>query len=316
MSNPTFAGLPESTDADLVAIDFETANRRRDSACCVGVALVQGGSVVSRGAVLIDPESEFDTFNSRLTGIDSSSVVHADSFEKVWPRLRRLLHGRTLVAHNAGFDVGVLQSMLYRYRLVGVDAKVLCTLSLAKAVWPGQASYSLSKLTQSLGLPSFRHHRADDDAVACAELLLAMCRERSVADAHDLVGLVGATARHLRESPVPESVPTLSGIENGGVLARRSLEGKTVCFTGSMVSMPRKQAGAIVVAAGGMVSGNVSRKVDYLVLGEADFVDFVGGDATTKSKRALQLIDEGESIEIVSEHALWKMLAIEDESDR
>lgn len=201
MSNAIFAGLPEPIDADLVAIDFETANRRRDSACCVGIALIRGDSVVSRGAVLIDPESEFDSFNSRLTGIDSSSVVHADNFENVWPSLRRLLHGRTVVAHNAGFDISVLQSMLTRYRLSGVDAEVLCTLRLAKAVWPGQASYSLSKLTQSVGLPSFRHHRADDDAVACAMLLLAMCRERSAADALDLVRLVGVTPRRLQESP-------------------------------------------------------------------------------------------------------------------
>ena len=315
VNNAIFDGLPDATDGDVVAIDFETANRRRDSACCVGVALVRGDSIVSRGAVLIDPEAEFDAINSRLTGIDSSSVAHADNFEKVWPRLRRLLHGRTVVAHNAGFDVGVLQSMLSRYSLSGVDADVLCTLSLAKTVWPGQPTYSLSKLTQSVGLPRFRHHRADDDAVACAELLLAMCRERSAVDAHDLVKLVGATPRRLRASPETESVRNPPEIAKGGGLGRRSLEGKTVCFTGAMVSMPRKKAGAVVVAAGGMVSGNVSKKVDYLVLGEADFFDFVGGDATTKSKKALQLIDKGASIEIVSEHALWKMFATEDESD-
>jgi DNA ligase (NAD+) len=43
--------------------------------------------------------------------------------------------------------------------------------------------------------------------------------------------------------------------------------GKTVVFTGT-ISMPRAEAKKAVEAAGGKVSGSVSRKTDYVVAGE------------------------------------------------
>jgi DNA ligase (NAD+) len=45
------------------------------------------------------------------------------------------------------------------------------------------------------------------------------------------------------------------------------LEGKTVCFTGTL-SLPREEASIIVEQHGGTVVGSVSRNVDYLIVGE------------------------------------------------
>ena len=48
---------------------------------------------------------------------------------------------------------------------------LLCTVKLSRRVFPGQPSYSLHKLTESLGLPDFNHHRALDDTMAAAGIL-------------------------------------------------------------------------------------------------------------------------------------------------
>jgi DNA ligase (NAD+) len=47
-----------------------------------------------------------------------------------------------------------------------------------------------------------------------------------------------------------------------------ALAGKTFVFTGTLKTMTRGQAEALVKAAGGRVSSNVSRKTDYVVAGE------------------------------------------------
>ena len=101
--------------------------------------------------------------------------------------------------------------------------------------------------------------------------------------------------------------------DNREALEHRAFKGKRVCFTGAMVSMLRKDAASLVVQAGGTVSGTVSKATDYLVLGEAGFFNFVDGHATTKSKKAMRLIEGGASIEVISEHTARKMLAREDE---
>ena len=59
----TTARLPTaSVGADFVAIDFETANSSRSSACAIGVAVVRDGRVVEHGSTLINPEADFDHY--------------------------------------------------------------------------------------------------------------------------------------------------------------------------------------------------------------------------------------------------------------
>jgi DNA ligase (NAD+) len=67
------------------------------------------------------------------------------------------------------------------------------------------------------------------------------------------------------------------------------LAGKTIVLTGTLPSLKREEAAEIIVAAGGKVTGSVSKKTDYVVAGD---------EAGTKLAKAEQLgvpiIDEAE----------------------
>jgi DNA ligase (NAD+) len=69
----------------------------------------------------------------------------------------------------------------------------------------------------------------------------------------------------LRASGVtwPESEPAPSGASAAGPLA-----GRTVVLTGTLPTLTREQASAMVLAAGGKVSGSVSKKTDYVLAGD------------------------------------------------
>jgi DNA ligase (NAD+) len=66
-----------------------------------------------------------------------------------------------------------------------------------------------------------------------------------------------------------------------------SLDGKVFVLTGSMESMTRRQAKEIIAAAGGKVSGSVSRNTDYVVAGES-----AGSKLAKARELGIQIIDE------------------------
>ena len=68
--------------SDFVAIDFETANENRDSACEIGLVRFSGGKVVDRFQSLVYQEY-FNPFNVSMHGIPENHVAIAPSFDEV-----------------------------------------------------------------------------------------------------------------------------------------------------------------------------------------------------------------------------------------
>ena len=96
----------------FVAIDFETATHRRDSACAVGLAAGCNGRVVLARTYLIRPPTAQFTFTD-LHGLDWEDVRDAPTFGDLWPTLRAWIDdAEFLAAHNAAFDRSVLSRVL------------------------------------------------------------------------------------------------------------------------------------------------------------------------------------------------------------
>src|SRR5271165_2180388 len=102
---------------DFVAIDFETATYRADSACSVGLVKVAGGRVVETAVHLIRPPTQEFRF-TYIHGLTWRDVAAADDFGTLWPRISAFLDGATfLAAHNSSFDKGVLEACCAAYGL-------------------------------------------------------------------------------------------------------------------------------------------------------------------------------------------------------
>ena len=94
----------------FVAIDFETATTRRDSACAVGLAAGCNGRVVLARTYLVRPPTAQFTFTD-LHGLDWEDVHDAPTFAELWPTLRAWIDDAAFVAaHNAPFDRSVLHA--------------------------------------------------------------------------------------------------------------------------------------------------------------------------------------------------------------
>jgi len=165
---------------DFIAFDFETAvTCVQWAACSVGVVDVRDGRIVDEYYTLINPGCAFDEHCIRIHGIHEEDVVDAISLHGVMAKLREMMDGRVVVAHNAAFDTGVMKHAMEREGVEPPDVEVICTVAASRRAFLNRQSYSLSKMKDLLG--DFTAHNALDDARACAHLLLK-CAEQVGAD--------------------------------------------------------------------------------------------------------------------------------------
>ena len=155
----------------FVAIDFETADSGRDSACAVGLIRVERGKIVHREHLLIRPPRRWFEF-THIHGITWEDVAGEPTFRKLWPRLKPLLNGgEFLAAHWASFDRSVLRRCCESARLAVPRVPFACTVKLARRAW-GIYPTRLPDVCRRLSIP-LQHHDALSDAEACARIVLA-----------------------------------------------------------------------------------------------------------------------------------------------
>lgn len=152
-------------------IDIESTGGKFNEEGITEIAIYRfnGHEVVDQFASLINPERPIDSYVTKLTGINSKMLVRAPKFYEVAKRVIEITEDAVIVAHNAEFDMRMLQLEFDRlgYEL---DKSTLCTVELAQKLLPEAASYSLGKLVRSLGIPITNRHRASGDALATVEL--------------------------------------------------------------------------------------------------------------------------------------------------
>jgi DNA polymerase-3 subunit epsilon len=162
--------LPGAAGEPFVAIDFETADYGRDSACAVALVRVEEDQIVRRVAWLIRPPRR-EMVHTGVHGITWAMVANQPTFKEIWPRLSPLLEGAAyLVAHNAPFDRSVLRACCGAAGLAEPAQDFECTVQMARRLWAVPQA-NLPFLCQRFGIP-LKHHDAASDAEACARLVL------------------------------------------------------------------------------------------------------------------------------------------------
>lgn len=166
---------------DFVAIDFETANANRSSACSLGLVEVQGGVITSEQVWLIDPQQPFDYRNTQIHGITPAMINGMPTFYELWPTIEPLLQGKQVIAHNASFDMSVLRYCLDQSGIDYPTFQYYCTYLLSKKMLQDISSYKLNVIAAYYDI-TLNHHEALDDARACAKILLKLLERENHAD--------------------------------------------------------------------------------------------------------------------------------------
>jgi len=189
---------------DFTAIDFETANGHASSACSVGLVKVRDGRVEDRAEWLIRPpatHAEFLAFNIKIHGITPDMVADAPEWAEQLPRLREFIGGDIAVAHNAGFDMGVIRAACAEAVAPTPKLRYLCSVQVSRKTYD-IPSHRLPLAAQAAGYQDFAHHEALADAEACAAIIIDAARRHEAADLPALAKHTGLRLQRLTAIPL------------------------------------------------------------------------------------------------------------------
>lgn len=156
-----------------VVLDFETTGfspAKLDRVVEVGVVEVDArGAIERHWGTLINPERDMGA--THVHGITAADVFAAPTFRDVAPRLLASMAGRTVVAHNARFDMTFLTAELARAGYpVHREVPCLCTMEWSSRFLHG-TSRKLGDCCRLAGVANECGHSAETDALAAAGLL-------------------------------------------------------------------------------------------------------------------------------------------------
>jgi DNA polymerase III epsilon subunit-like protein len=307
---------------NYTALDFETANNYRGSPCAVGLVRVRDGLVVDERHWLIRPPEAVDwfaPFNMMLHGITPEMVADAPRWRYVLPAILDYVGDDVVVAHNAGFDVGVIRYACAVENIEWPAMKFLCTLVLARRAFALPA-YGLPFVTDVCGFTLDAHHDPLAEARAVVGIVNYLADREGASDVHDLAPRLKVRVGHMESGIYKGSVCTATG--NAGLVIAEAnpdadpdgyLYGRAVVFTGALMSMTRQMAWDEVVRAGGVSEKNTTKRTNVLVLGDFNPAHLrPGATYSGRARKAFELQDKGQDIELMTEDDFLRVLEGDD----
>jgi DNA polymerase III subunit epsilon len=167
-------------DATYIVCDVETTGLSPHYNRITEISLVkiQDGEITDKFSTLINPKQHIPREITYLTGITNEDVIDKPIFDEIAPKIIKFFEdinfeNTIFVGHNVSFDYKFVSESFKRMdEPIKFTVKTLCTCKLARRLLRQLKSKSLGNVSEYLGIRQDRKHRAFDDTMATAKILL------------------------------------------------------------------------------------------------------------------------------------------------
>lgn len=290
-SNPkSIVTLPQ----EFVILDLETTGLScyHDKIIEICMLLVRDFEIVDKYHTLVHvPEEYLDDFIIDFTGITYDMLIGKPEIEDITDSIFNFIGDRVVVGHNVFFDISYLKRLRPSF-----DNYWLNTVRIFRKVYPELGYYNLGAVLNYLKIKIDNQHRAEDDCIA---LLEAMKKTYSLG--------LDIPVMFIRQRKKID----LSSIEaenTDDMDPENELFGKNCVFTGKLEMMERAEAAQLVANVGGHTLNTLTKKTDYLIVGDVDYCSNVKNGKTSKQKKAESYILNGIDISIIDEKTFYDLV--------
>lgn len=190
---------------DYIAIDFETANMYKNSACSVGLVRFINGKETDSCYSLIHPAKMYfiPEWTEQIHHISYNDVQDKPYFPEIWDTMVMPFINQTpgipLVAHNGYmFDIPVIKDCCSYYGMEIPKLDYFDSLIIAKKTWPELDSHKLTQLGEYFGI-EYLAHDALEDSKTCGQIIKFAAEKWKVDSVEELLKTCKTTIRTFNE---------------------------------------------------------------------------------------------------------------------
>lgn len=247
-----------------------------------------------------------------MTGIHNDMIVDSPVFDEISKNLWDFLSGEIIVGHNVNFDINFLYDNFKRSLDLEFTNDFVDTLRLARRLIPdikskGYGGYGLDDVHYYLEslFPEnfftdrnfqFHRHRALTDCEITNSIL--ECCKQIISD------------NNIELAQIECSKVNLANVQsiNSDFDESHIFFDKYCVFTGKLEKFTRLEAAQIVTNIGGRCENNVTKKTNFLIVGDMDYKKGLEGYESNKLKKAKQLIAERQNLQVIPESAFYDLV--------
>lgn len=291
--------------SDYIVFDIETTGL--DSSCDevieIGAIKIKNNKIVSKFNSLVKPKNAIDEYITELTGITNEMVKDAPTIEEVLPDFMDYIDNDILIGHNVNFDINFIYDNLYRNKLDVLTNNFIDTMRISRKLLPNLSHHRLIDLARYFEIDTTNNHRTLKDCEITMNVYENL-KEIALQKYDNVDEFKNAFKKHKKEGLRAKDIVST----NTEFDVDNLFYDKYVAITGTLEKMLRKEAMQIIVDLGGHCEDGVTKKTNFLILGNNDYNPILRGKKSSKLIKAETLKLEGKDIEIISENVFYDII--------
>lgn len=283
-----------------VVVDIETTglSPAYDEIIEISAIRYEENREMNKYVSLVKPSFEIDEYITELTGITNEMLADAPSIEQCIKEFKEFIRNDLLVGYNVNFDINFLYDNLMNCYGESLSNDFIDVMRIAKRALPELEHHRQKDILDYYDIAVAIEHRAEADCIACNACFNALKED---------IGRRNVDVS-VKKKPHKGICAKDISTEKTDFDTEHPLFGKVCVFTGTLENMQRKEAMQIVADLGGIPGDGVTKKTNYLVLGNNDYCKTIKDGKSSKQKKAEKMILEGADLQIISEQVFYDMI--------
>ena len=283
---------------NFCVLDLETTglSPNYDSIIEIGIIKVKENKIVDKYNSLINPGFLINEYITSITGITNEMLKGKPKIIDLKKEVLNFIGNDVLVGHNISFDVSFLQKGFNEE----LKNEYIDTLQFCRKLFKELSHHRLTDMSNYLEI-SRNEHRSMSDCL-CTKELYDFIKEKMKNNGLEINDIFAKRNYSSKNIDIHAIKPDNIEIDEDNFFYN-----KHCVFTGKLEKMIRKDAMQLVVNVGGILDNSVTKKTNYLILGNNDYCSSIKDGKSSKHKKAEKYKLEGQDIEIIDEDTFYNL---------